>query len=130
MSDSGSDAVRRLGRGRGAHAAGGGRKTRWGHVLGTVFVLAWTVPPFLYLILLSVKPEPLMVERSVLIFWPTFERYLDVVISNFGAPIWTSLVTSTTGALFTLILASLAGVTFSFLDFRGKAALFLLILVP
>ena len=130
MSESGSGAVRRFGRGRGAHAAGGGRKTRWGHVLGTVFVLAWTVPPFLYLILLSVKPETLMVERSVLIFWPTFERYRDVVISNFGAPIWTSLVTSTTGALFTLILASLAGVTFSFLDFRGKAALFLLILLP
>jgi multiple sugar transport system permease protein len=109
---------------------GGGRRTRWTHLLGTVFVLAWTLPPFLYLVLVSVKPERLMVERSVLLFWPTFERYHDIVASELGAPIWTSLVTSTTGALFTLLLASLAAATFSFLDFRGKAVLFLVILLP
>ena len=109
---------------------GGGRRTRWRHLLGTVFVLAWTLPPFLYLMLVSVKPERLMVERSALLFWPTFERYHDIVASELGAPIWTSLVTSTTGALFTLLLASLAAATFSFLDFRGKAVLFLVILLP
>jgi multiple sugar transport system permease protein len=109
---------------------GGGRRTRWTHLLGTVFVLAWTLPPFLYLMLVSVKPERLMVERSALLFWPTFERYHDIVASELGAPIWTSLVTSTTGALFTLVLASLAAATFSFLDFRGKAVLFLVILLP
>ena len=109
---------------------GGGRRTRWTHLLGTVFVLAWTLPPFLYLMLVSVKPERLMVERSALLFWPTFDRYHDIVASELGAPIWTSLVTSTTGALFTLLLASLAAATFSFLDFRGKAVLFLVILLP
>lgn len=107
-----------------------GRRSRWGHLLGTLLVLAWTLPPFLYLVLLSVKPERLMVERSALVFWPTFERYHDIVVSNLGVPIWTSLLTSTVGAALTLALASLAAVTFSFLDFRGKAALFLLILLP
>ena len=93
-------------------------------------VLAWTLPAFFYLALLSVKPERIMVERSALIFWPTFERYRDIVVSDLGLPIWNSLLTSTAGALFTLALASLAAVTFTFLNFRGKALLFLLMLLP
>lgn len=110
--------------------AGDHTKRRWGHLLGIALTLAWTLPAFLYLVLLSVKPEGLMVERSVLIFQPTFERYRDIVVSDLGAPIWNSLLTSTVGAAFTLVLAGLAAVTFSFLDFRGKAALFLMILLP
>jgi multiple sugar transport system permease protein len=80
--------------------------------------------------MLSVKPEGLMVVRSALVFRPTLERYHEIVVSDLGLPIWNSLITSTTGAFFTLVLASLAAVTFSFLDFRGKAALFLLLLLP
>src|SRR5436309_2712070 len=95
-----------------------------------MLVVAWTLPAFFYLALLSVKPERIMVERSALIFWPTFERYRDIVVSDLGLPIWNSLLTSTAGALFTLALASLAAVTFTFLDFRGKALLFLLMLLP
>jgi multiple sugar transport system permease protein len=106
------------------------RRRRWGHLLGSGLILLWTLPPFLYLVLLSVKPERLMVERSVLLFWPTFERYRDIVVSDLGGPIWNSLLTSTAGALCTLALAALAAVTFTFLTFRGKAALFLLILLP
>jgi ABC-type glycerol-3-phosphate transport system permease component len=98
--------------------------------VGTGLILLWTLPPFLYLVLLSVKPERLIVERSALLFWPTFERYREVVLSDLGAPIWNSLLTSTVGAVCTLALAALAAVTFTFLDFRGKAALFLLILLP
>jgi multiple sugar transport system permease protein len=82
------------------------------------------------LVLLSVKPEGLMAVRSALIFVPTFERYREMVITNLGLPIWNSLLTSFAGALATLALASLAAVTFSFLDFRGKAALFLIMLLP
>jgi multiple sugar transport system permease protein len=103
---------------------------RWSHRVGTALVLAWTLPPFLYLVLLSTKPERLIMERSRLIFWPTFERYRDLLGSDLGASIWTSLVTSTTGAAFTVILASLAAVTFAYLDFRGKTVLFLLMLLP
>jgi multiple sugar transport system permease protein len=98
--------------------------------LGTALVLAWTLPPFLYLAVLSVKPEGLIAVRSALVFWPTFDRYRDLVITHLGLPIWNSLLTSTAGALLTLALASVAAVTFSFLDFRGKAALFLLMLLP
>jgi multiple sugar transport system permease protein len=108
----------------------GRKRRRWGHALGTALVLLWTLPPFLYLVLLSVKPERLMVERSALLFWPTVERYRDIVMSNLGAPIWNSLVTSSLGAAGTLLVAALAAVTFSFLDFRWKAALFLVILLP
>ena len=110
--------------------AAGTRRWSWPHILGTALVLAWTLPAFFYLALLSVKPERIMVERSALIFWPTFERYRDIVVSDLGLPIWNSLLTSTAGALFTLALASLAAVTFTFLDFRGKALLFLLMLLP
>ncbi|MDR7542624.1 MAG: carbohydrate ABC transporter permease [Armatimonadota bacterium] len=106
-----------------------GRK-RWGGIVGTVLVLAWTLPAFLYLVLLSVKPESFMVERSRLIFRPTLERYHELLVSDLGLPIWNSLLTSTIGALFTLILASLAAVTFSYRDFRGKALLFLMMLLP
>jgi len=109
---------------------GARRRRRWGHCLGIALILLWTLPPFLYLVLLSVKPERIMVERSALLFWPTFERYREIVVSDLGAPIWNSLFTSTVGAIFTLALAGLAAVTFSYLDFRGKAALFLLILLP
>ncbi len=95
---------------------------RWGQLVGTGLLLAWTLPPFLYLVLLSVKSEALMVERVRLVFWPTLERYRDVVVSDRGTPVWTSLVTSTAGAVFAVTLASLAAVTFAFLDFRGKTA--------
>ena len=71
----------------------------WTHLLGTGLVLAWTLPPFLYLVLLSVKPERLIMERGRLLFWPTLERYRELLGSDLGASIWTSLVTSTTGAL-------------------------------
>jgi multiple sugar transport system permease protein len=106
------------------------RKRHWGHLLGITLILVWTLPAFLYLVLLSVKPEHLIVERSALIFWPTFERYREIVVSDLGMPIWNSLITSTVGAALTVALAALAAVTFSFLDFRGKSALFLLILIP
>jgi multiple sugar transport system permease protein len=111
-------------------AARGRRRAPIGHIVGTVFVLGWTLPAFLYLVVLSVKPEGLIAVRSALVFWPTFVRYRELIITHLGLPIWNSLLTSTVGALLTLALASLAAVTFSFLDFRGKAALFLLMLLP
>ena len=111
-------------------AARGRRRVPLGHVVGTALVLGWTLPAFLYLVVLSVKPEGLIAVRSALLFWPTFERYRQLIITQLGLPIWNSLLTSTAGALLTLALASLAAVTFSFLDFRGKAALFLLMLLP
>jgi len=106
------------------------RRPSFGHIVGTALVLGWTLPAFLYLVVLSVKPEGLIAVRSALLFWPTFERYRELIITHLGLPIWNSLLTSTAGALITLALASLAAVTFSFLDFRGKAALFLLMLLP
>ncbi len=106
------------------------RKKRWAHLAGIALVLAWTLPPFLYLVLLSLKPERIMVDRSQLIFWPSFDRYRDLVVSNLGIPIWNSLLTSTVGSVLTLALAGLAALTFSFLNFRGKEVLFLLILLP
>ncbi len=102
----------------------------WSQIVGTALILGWTLPPFLYLVVLSVKPERLIAVRSALLFWPTFERYRELVITNLGLPIWNSLLTSITGALITVALASLAAVTFSYLDFRGKAALFLIMLLP
>jgi multiple sugar transport system permease protein len=121
----------RPGRREGASvAASGRRRASWSQVVGTALVLAWTLPPFLYLVVLSVKPEGIIAVRSAMVFWPTFERYRELVITQLGLPIWNSLLTSTAGALLTLTLASLAAVTFSFLDFRGKAALFLLMLLP
>ena len=110
---------------RSASGAAGGFRS-----VGTALVLVWTLPAFLYLVVLSVKPEGLIAVRSALIFWPTLDRYRDLVVTHLGLPIWNSLLTSTAGALLTLALASLAAVTFSFLEFRGKAALFLLILLP
>jgi multiple sugar transport system permease protein len=121
----------RPGRREGASvAASGRRRVSWSQVVGTALVFAWTLPPFLYLVVLSVKPEGIIAVRSAMVFWPTFERYRELVITHLGLPIWNSLLTSTAGALLTLTLASLAAVTFSFLDFRGKAALFLLMLLP
>jgi len=111
-------------------AVRGRRRPPWSQIVGTALILGWTLPPFLYLVVLSVKPERLIAVRSALFFWPTFERYRELVITNLGVPIWNSLLTSTAGALVTLALASLAAVTFSFLDFRGKAALFLMMLLP
>jgi multiple sugar transport system permease protein len=105
------------------------RRWRW-HVAGIVALLAWTLPPFLYLVVLSIKPERILIDRSQIFFWPTLERYRDFVASGLAAPIWTSLVTSTLGSLGTLVLAGLAAMTFSFLEFRAKAVLFLLILLP
>ena len=105
------------------------RRTRW-HLAGILALLAWTLPPFLYLVMLSVKPERILIDRSALLFVPTFERYTDFVASGLAGPIWTSLVTSTLGALGTIVLAGLAAMTFRFLDFKAKTVLFLLILLP
>ena len=111
-------------------AARGRRRAPRSHIVGTALVLGWTLPAFLYLVVLSVKPEGLIAVRSALVFWPTFDRYRELIITHLGLPIWNSLLTATVGALLTLAMASLAAVTFSFLDFRGKAALFLLMLLP
>lgn len=105
------------------------RRARW-HLAGIVALLAWTLPPFLYLVMLSIKPERILIDRSALFFVPTFERYRDFVASGLAAPIWTSLVTSTLGGLGTVVLAGLAAMTFRFLDFKAKTVLFLLILLP
>ena len=105
-------------------------RTRWRHLAGIALVLAWTLPPFLYLVMLSIKPERILIERSQVFFWPTLERYRDFVGSGLALPIWNSLVTSTLGSVGTLVLGGLAALTFSFLEFRGKTLLFLLILLP
>lgn len=105
-------------------------RRRWRHRLGIAAILAWTLPPLLYLVMLSVKPERILIDRSQVLFWPTLERYRDFVASGLGAPIWNSLLTSTLGSLGTLVLGGMAALTFSFLDFRGKTALFLMILLP
>jgi multiple sugar transport system permease protein len=105
------------------------RRARW-HLAGIAVVLAWTLPPFLYLVMLSIKPERILIDRAALVFVPTFERYTDFVASGLAGPIWTSLITSTLGAFGTIVLAGLAAITFRFLDFKAKTALFLLILLP
>jgi len=105
-------------------------RRRWTHLVGIALVLAWTLPPFLYLVMLSIKPERILIERSQVFFWPTFERYRDFIASGLGLPIWNSLVTSTLGSAGTLFLGGLAALTFSFLEFRGKTLLFLVILIP
>lgn len=108
----------------------GVRRRRWAHIAGIALVLAWTLPPFLYLVMLSVKPERILIERSQVFFWPTLDRYRDFAGSGLGLPILNSLITSTLGSIGTLVLGGLAALTFSFLEFRGKALLFLLILLP
>lgn len=105
------------------------RRARW-QIAGIAAVLAWTLPPFLYLVVLSIKPERILIDRSAVLFVPTLERYTDFVASGLAAPIWTSLLTSTLGAAGTVVLAGLAAMTFRFLDFKAKAVLFLLILLP
>ena len=106
-----------------------GRRARW-QIAGIAAVLAWTLPPFLYLVMLSVKPERILIDRSAVLFVPTLERYRDFVASGLAGPIWTSLLTSTLGAAGTVVLAGLAAMTFRFLDFKAKTVLFLLILLP
>jgi len=105
------------------------RRAGW-QIAGIAAVLAWTLPPFLYLVVLSIKPERLLIDRSAVFFVPTLERYRDFVASGLAAPIWTSLLTSTLGAAGTVVLAGLAAMTFRFLDFRAKTVLFLIILLP
>jgi multiple sugar transport system permease protein len=100
------------------------------HALGIAALLAWTLPPFLYLVVLSLKPERILIDRAQVLFWPTFDRYRDFLASGLAGPVWTSLLTSTLGSLGTLVLAGLAAITFSFLEFRMKTVLFLLILLP
>lgn len=107
----------------------GSRRRRW-HLLGIAGLLAWTLPPFLYMVALSIKPERILIDRSQIFFWPTLERYHDFVASGLAVPIWNSLITSTLGSLGTLVLAGLAAMTFSFIDFKAKTLLFLLILLP
>lgn len=110
-------------------SAAAARRARW-QIAGIIALLAWTLPPFLYLVMLSIKPERILIDRSALFFVPTFERYTDFVASGLAGPIWTSLITSTLGALGTVVLAGLAAMTFRFLDFKAKTVLFLLILLP
>lgn len=110
-------------------SAAAARRGRW-QIAGIAAVLAWTLPPFLYLVVLSIKPERMLIDRSAVVFVPTLERYRDFVASGLAQPIWTSLVTSTLGAAGTVVLAGLAAMTFRFLDFKAKTVLFLLILLP
>jgi multiple sugar transport system permease protein len=115
------------------------RRTRMGRKLkarrvglaaGMVAVVLWTMLPLIYLVVLSVKPEDLMLGRPSLAFYPTVTRYQDLLRwDRLGEPIWNSLVTSGLGTLGAVILGGMAAVSLSLATFRGKGAVFFMVLL-
>jgi multiple sugar transport system permease protein len=106
------------------------RIRRIGLAIGVAMAMLWTVLPLIYLLVLSLKPERLMLGPPSLSFEPTLARYQDLLRwDRLGEPIWNSLVTSALGTLGAVTLGAMAGFAYALVTFRGKGILFFLILL-
>lgn len=97
---------------------------------GIVVLLIWTVLPLLYLVVLSVKPEQMMLDPPSLRFTPTLERYRELLRwGSLGTPIWNSLVTAVAGTAGAVALGATTALSFTLSHFRGKGSIFFVILL-
>ena len=97
---------------------------------GVAAVLLWTVLPLFYLVVLSVKPEEMMLGPPTLAFHPTLVRYEELLQwDQLGEPIWNSVASSGLGTLGAIILGSMAALVFTLVKFRGKETVFFVVLL-
>jgi multiple sugar transport system permease protein len=105
-------------------------RTRWtarargaGLAAGVIAVLLWTLLPLLYLVVLSVKPEDMMLGPPSVVFHPTLARYQELLQwDQLGQPMWNSVASSGLGTLGAVILGGMAALAFTLMNFRGKSA--------
>jgi len=96
----------------------------------TLVAFVWLVP-LIWMVVMSLKPnEVLMRSTSGLIPHPFTLENFDRIFSVSDTPRWlvNSFIVSTATAVFTLLLASLAGYAFARIPFRGKAILYVFVL--
>ena len=102
-------------------------------LLGIVILLAFVMAaPVLYVIALSLKDnKELMVDPHTVFHMPyTIKNYIDTVgTSNVFRWVMNSLIVAGGLTVFTLILSSLAGYGFARLNFPGRDALFVIVLL-
>ncbi|MDR7417687.1 MAG: carbohydrate ABC transporter permease [Armatimonadota bacterium] len=108
----------------------GPRATAAGVLVGIGLLMLWTLLPLLYLVVLSVKPEAMMLDPPSLRFAPTLERYVELLRwGTLGTPIWNSLVTAVAGTAGALLLGATAALGFALHGFRGRGTVFFVILL-
>ncbi len=106
------------------------RARRAGLAAGVAAVLLWTVLPLFYLVVLSVKPEQMMLGPPTLAFHPTLVRYEQLLQwDQLGEPIWNSIASSVLGTLGAIILGGMAALAFALVRFRGKETVFFVVLL-
>ena len=121
----------------GAPTASRRSRTRWttrlrgaGLAAGVIAVLLWTLLPLFYLVVLSVKPEDMMLGPPSVVFHPTLARYRELLQwDQLGQPMWNSVASSGLGTLGAVILGGMAALAFTLMNFRGKSALFFVVLL-
>jgi multiple sugar transport system permease protein len=86
--------------------------------------LFFTLFPFLWLIITSIKPPNELFGESAFQFTvqhPTFDNYLRVFTERpFGKYLWNSLVVASLTTLYSIAIGSLAGYSVAWLNYRGK----------
>ena len=106
--------------------------SRWATVASLIIAVFWTVPT-VGLFITSIRPKTdtlrtgwwnIFVNPTV-----TFENYQDVLFGreNLLGPFFNSLAIAIPATVFPLVIASLAGYAFAWMEFRGRNILFVLV---
>jgi trehalose/maltose transport system permease protein len=103
--------------------------SRLGFYLLVAAILFYTVFPFYWAIVSSLKSGSALFEAALLPWDPSFENYVAVFRDQpFGRTIVNSLVVATLATASSLLLAATAAFALSRIRFRGRAAVLLAIL--
>jgi alpha-glucoside transport system permease protein len=106
--------------------------SRWATVASLIIAVFWTVPT-VGLFITSIRPKTDTLRTG---WWNIFvnptvtlENYQDVLFGreNLLGPFFNSLAIAIPATVFPLVIASLAGYAFAWMDFKGRNVLFVLV---
>jgi alpha-glucoside transport system permease protein len=106
--------------------------SRWATVASLIIAVVWTVPT-VGLFITSIRPKTDTLRTG---WWNIFvnptvtlENYQDVLFGreNLLGPFFNSLAIAIPATVFPLVIASLAGYAFAWMEFRGRNVLFVLV---
>lgn len=105
---------------------------RTGIVIGVVCLMGFTLFPVYYMLLTSLKPDSLMLAQPPrFLFTPTLDNYVRLLgEGKFGRYYLNSINVAVWSTLIAVYVGTMMAFAFMRVTFRGKKALFFLILIP
>src|SRR5215211_1601331 len=113
-----------------------GRRSSWivriAVVLGVLMLIACSLFPVYYMAITSLKSDRLLlIQPPQFWFTPVLDNYVKLLVEdNFGRYYWNSINVALWSTLIAVFVGTMMAFAFIRVPFRGKKALFFLILIP